>query len=65
MEQGIIPHTEHHVARGSSARVSRPLTGVADHTLWLEAEEGRENRARAHTAQAPALAGAVQRRWQN
>ena len=37
------------VGPGSPARVSRPFTGVADHILWLEVEEGRENRARAHS----------------
>jgi len=52
------------LAPGSSTRVSRPLTSVVNHTLWLEVEEGRENRVRTHTAQAPALAGALQRRWQ-
>ena len=37
------------LALGSSARVSRPLTGIADRSLWLEVEEGRENRARTHS----------------
>jgi len=29
--------------------LSRPLTSVADHTPWLEVEEEKKNRARAHT----------------
>ena len=37
------------LAPGSPARVSRPLTSVADHTLWLEVEEERENKAHTHT----------------
>ena len=37
------------LAPGSLEQVSRPLTSVADHTLWLEVEEGRENIARAHS----------------
>ena len=45
------------LAPRSSERVSRPLTDVADHTLWLEVEEVRKNRA--HTTQALALAGAL------
>ena len=56
--------TDYMLAPGSSERVSRPLTGVADHTLWLEVEEGRKNKAHKHIAQAPTLAGALQRRWQ-
>ena len=36
------------LAPRSPARVSRSLTTVADHTLWLEVEEGRENRAHKH-----------------
>ena len=36
-------------APGSPARVSRPLTSVADHTLCIQVEEGREKRARTHS----------------
>ena len=62
ISEGVCLHS---VGPWISQRVSRPLTGVADHILWLEVEEGRENRAHTQTAQAPALAGALQRRWQN
>ena len=50
--------------------MSRPLTSLADHgrprqtlydhTLWLEVEEGRAEHT--HTAETPALAGALYRR---
>jgi len=37
------------LASRSPARVSRPFTSVANHTLWLEIEKDRENRACTHT----------------
>ena len=49
-------------AQSTTHHYCRPRTIVADYTLWLEVEEERENRALAHTAQAPALAGALYRR---
>ena len=64
---------EHKLATGSPARVSRPLTSLADHdrarqtlsdhTLWLDVEELGEQSI--HTQlETPALAGALYRRWQ-
>ena len=39
--------------------VSRSLTDVVDHTLWLEIEEERENSVHTNTTQSPTLAAVL------